>query len=165
MEREIAAVAEASECRHTAWKGPKAEYFPEAWRDKLDALDRRLGYCFVLRQMILPLAECAGQAVEARVLIDNVGVAPIHRPYRFALRFRQGEVSHIVPLTQDIRRWLPDLTWFSEPIAVPAGLHGRETDVETAIIDPVTQRPVARFAIEGDVADGWHALTKMDLME
>ena len=67
----------------------------------------------------MPLEVKPRQRFRVEVLIDNVGVAPIYRPYRFAYRFRQNGREEVVPSKKDIRKWMPDHTWFSERIAAP----------------------------------------------
>ena len=141
---------------------PKSAFFPESWREKLDAFDRRLGYRFVLRQMRLPMEALPGQAFDVAMFINNIGVAPIYRPYRLAYRFAQEGVERIVESAQDIRTWMPDdQTWFHETIALPPDLRLGEVAVSIGIIDPVTRRPVVRFAIDETDADGWHPMTHM----
>ena len=74
------------------------------------AFNKRVGCRFHLMQMVLPVQARPGQPIEAQPVIDNKGVGPICRRYRFALRFSQGQSRRIVRLNQDIRRWLPALT-------------------------------------------------------
>lgn len=142
---------------------PKSCYYPDAWREKLDAFDRKLGYRFVLRQMNLPLDVLPGRPFEVKGLVDNVGVAPLYRPYRLAYRFVQGPTVVIVESAQDIRTWMPGLNWFSESLVVPEGLVQGEAQLSVGVIDPVTRRVVVRFAIEETEADGWHPLTWVDV--
>jgi len=144
---------------------PKSSFFPDEWRDKLDAFDRRLGYRFVLRQMTLPLETCVGLPFEVRMLVDNVGVAPIYRPYRLAYRLTQNGVERIVESAQDIRTWLPDLNGFSESIALPAGFQPGDVEVSVGIVDPVTRRPAVRFAIVETAPNGWHPLTNLEVKD
>jgi len=144
---------------------PKSSFFPAEWRAKLDAFDLRLGYRFVLRQMILSLETRPGQSFEVQTFLDNVGVAPIYRPYKLAYRFVQEGIERVVESAQDIRTWMPEQpAWFSETIAMPAGFQPGEVGVSVGIIDPLTRRPVVRFAIEEVAPDGWHPLTSMDVV-
>jgi len=142
---------------------PKSSYIPEPWREKIEAFNRRMGYRFVLRQLLLPLEARPGQRIAFEAWIDNVGVAPIYRPYRFAFRFRQGASQAVVASTTDIRRWMPDHTWFTEEILFPQSLQRGEVKVDVGLIDE-TGTPRARFAIEEVAADGWHPLTSMDVL-
>ena len=142
---------------------PKSSYIPEAWKDKIDAFNRRMGYRFVLRQMNIPLEAARGSEVDFAAWIDNVGVAPIYRPYRFAYRFRQGKSVHVVHSAQDIRTWMPEYTWFTERITLPAALEPGIAKVDVGVVSPSTDAPVVRLAIEDVLEDGWHPMGVMNI--
>jgi len=142
---------------------PKSTFFPAAWREKLEEFDKQIGYRFVLRQALLPLAVRQGGRFAIECFVDNVGCAPIYRRYRLALRFRQRRGRNfIVPLRQDIRDWLPGHRWFSEKSMLPRGLKPGAVHVDLAIIGN-DNRPRVWFAVEGKRVDGWHNLTSMDV--
>ncbi|HYG77768.1 MAG TPA: DUF4832 domain-containing protein [Planctomycetota bacterium] len=143
---------------------PKSCYIPDRWRDKIDAFDRRLGYRFVLRQLNLPLEAKPGARIPFWMWIENVGVAPLYRDYPLALRFRQGETSHIVNLNSDVRTWLPGDVIHAGKITVPRKLQRGEAEVEIAILDEAGSAPRILFANEGAAATGWLPLTKMDVI-
>ena len=135
---------------------------PLAWRDAVDAFVRKLGSRFVLHQMTLPLEAKPGQKITTTVTIDNKGVAPIYRPYKFALRFSQGKRHAIVPFQQDIRTWMPDYTSFRETFSLPKTLQRGEARVSCAIVEQ--DRPRVRLAIRDVTPDGWHPLTSIDVL-
>lgn len=159
---------------------PKSSYIPDEVREKIDAFNRRMGYRFVLRQMILPLEARPGQRIPFEMFIDNVGVAPLYHPYKLAFRFRQGKDEHIAfPLslsgkeqgeamgsvpTADPRTWMPDHTWFSDEIVFPPTLQRGETQVDIGLVDPATLKPRVRLAIQESLPDGWHPMTSMDVV-
>lgn len=130
--------------------------------DRLIEFDKRIGYRFVLRQLTLPLESRPGGGILLQFFIDNVGCAPIYRPYRLAVRFRQGKRRHVVRLKQDIRGWRPGHTWFQEKIAVPKPLARGEVKVDLGIVDE-TDAPKVRFAMKELTSDGWHPVTSMDV--
>ena len=140
---------------------PKSVYFPERWMGKMMEFEKRMGYRFHLHQMMLPLEAKPGQKIKVDVTIDNRGIAPIYRPYAMALRFSQGKNHRIVRLKQDIRTWLPDFTYFSEPITFPRQLTRGEVKVATAIVNERNE-PVVKFAIRPLANNEWHPLTSMD---
>ena len=148
---------------HTSVFMPKSAFFPAFWREKLEEFDRRIGYRFVLRQALLPLSVRRGERFALEFFIDNVGCAPIYRPYRLALRFRQGRRSVVVPFKQDIRGWLPGHRWFEEKIVLPCGIKPGEAKVDMAIVGD-NGCPRVWFAIDGEQVDGWHALTSIDVV-
>ena len=149
---------------HTSIFMPKSSFIPDRWREKIDAWDRRLGYRFVLRQLNLPLEAKPGARIPFWMWVENIGVAPIYRDYALALRFRQGNESHIVKVNTDIRTWLPGDSILDGNIAFPKKLQRGETGVEIGILDAKSQKPRVLFAIAGRGSDGWHALTKMDVV-
>jgi len=142
---------------------PKSMEIPGPWTDKVMAASQRIGYWFHLQQMVLPLEARAGAACDMSAVIDNKGVAPIYRPYAFALRFSQGATHRVVRLKQDIRTWMPDLTWFGESFVFPAGLRPGEAEVSCAIVG-ARERPAVRLAIKAVDADGRHPLTSIDVL-
>ena len=141
---------------------PKSVFIPDEWYGRIMEFNKRLGYRFHLLQMLLPLEAKPGQRIEIQTTIDNRGVAPIYRPYSFALRFTQGRKHHIVRLKENIRTWLPDLTWFKERVLFP-GLKKGVVKISCSIVDH-EDRPVARLAIKDIDSHGWHPLTSMDVL-
>jgi len=142
---------------------PKSVFFPQEFLDRLIEFDRKIGYRFVVRQMTLPLECRSAQRIRLQFFIDNVGCAPIYRPYRLAVRFRQGRASKVVRLKNDIRKWMPGHTWFEERITVPGGLRKGEVKIDLGIVDE-TDRPRVWFAVKGQTPDGWHPMTSMDVV-
>ncbi len=143
---------------------PKSSYIPDAWRDKIERWNRRIGYRLVLRQMYIPLDVKRGGRIDFAAWVDNVGIAPLYRPYRFAYRFRQGRTARVVYSGQDVRTWLPEYTWFSESITLPEGLEPGTAKVDVGIVDPATDKARVRFAIEEVLEDGWHPMGNVNVM-
>jgi hypothetical protein len=115
-------------------------------------------------KFLIPLEARPGQEIEAQVVIDNKGIAPIYRPYHFALRFLQGKTAYVVRFRNDIRKWMPDLTFFREKIRFPRQLKEGEVRVSCGIVND-EDKPVVRFAIKDVEPDGWHPLTGMDVLK
>lgn len=148
---------------HTSVFMPKSVFYPAAWRDKLLEFDKKIGYRFVIRQITMPLECKPGQAISVQWFMDNIGCAPIYRPYRLALRFRQGKTHRMVLLKTDIRDWMPGHTWFEEPVLVPQGLKPGEVNMDMVIVDEAG-RPKVWFAMDAKTDDGWHPLTSLDVV-
>lgn len=145
---------------------PKSCYIPDEWKDKIAEWDNRIGYRFVLHQLTLPLEAKPGQRIEILVFLDNIGCAPIYRPYKFAYRFRQGKKAEIVHSKQDIGTWMPhEQTWFRDKIIFPESLKPGVAEMDVGIVDPETNVPKVRFAIKEVDDEGWHPMTSMDVLE
>jgi hypothetical protein len=149
---------------HTTVFMPKSVFYPESVMERVLAFDLKIGYRFALRQMLAPLEVRPGAPIRIEVFADNVGCAPLYRPYRLALRFKQGSTKYVVHFQEDIRRWLPGHNVFRETIHVPAALERGETKVALGIVDE-TDTPRAWFAIDAPTDDGWHPLTSMEVIK
>ncbi|MFB3892068.1 MAG: DUF4832 domain-containing protein [Phycisphaerae bacterium] len=149
---------------HTSIFMPKSVFFPSEFLPALIEFDKKIGYRFVLRQMVMPLEGRPGGKIKLTFFIDNVGCAPIYRPYTLAIRFRQGEQSKVVRLKADIRTWMPGHRYFEEQLTVPRGLAKGEAKVDLAITDK-NGKPRVWFAVKCPrTSDGWHELTSMDVV-
>jgi len=145
---------------------PKSCYIPEEWADKITDFNNRMGYRFVLRQLLLPLEVKPGQRFKIQVSIDNMGVAPIYRPYRFAYRFRQSGKEAIIASKQDARGWMPGQVWFEDALIAPAFLKpGGSAKLDVGLVDPETKEAKVKFAIEGVREDNWHPMTMVDVVK
>jgi hypothetical protein len=164
---------------------PKSCYVPEEWMPRIEEFNRRMGYRFVLRQMILPIEVRAGRPMKVEVFVDNVGCAPIYRRYRWAYRFRQNGREEVVCSRQDIREWMPGHTWFEERVAAPGWLRTGAAKVEVGIVEwqgqaPAEQRgfgaeaseatsscptrPRVKLAAEGVREDGWYPVAFVEVV-
>ena len=142
---------------------PKNVFYPEPFRARLAEFDKHIGYRFVLRQLMLPLECQVGKTVKMSLFVDNVGCAPIYRPYPLAVRFRQGKRQFVVHFREDVRRWRPGNSWFEETVRVPEGLRKGEVKIDLAIVDPADKAKVF-FATAGRLDDGWTAMTSMEVV-
>jgi len=144
---------------------PKSSYIPGPLKKKIDEFDRRIGYRFVPRHFDMPLEARGGEKIRMQVWIDNVGIAPIYRPYRLAFRFRQGKRSKVMLAKTDIRKWMPGHTWVRERIEFPRGLKKGEAKVDVGIVDERRKAEQSvKFAVKERLPDGWHPLTSMDVL-
>ncbi|HYE05175.1 MAG TPA: DUF4832 domain-containing protein [Planctomycetota bacterium] len=143
---------------------PKSSFIPDAWRDRIDAFDRRLGYRHVLRQLTLPLEAKPGSRCAFWLWLENVGVAPLYRDYALALRLRQGRGSTVLPLDLDLRAVLPGDAMLTGSFVLPRALRRGEVEVQIGIVDRRTREPVAELAIEPRGPDRWHPLTRIDVL-
>ncbi len=143
---------------------PKSCAIPDEWMARVEAFNRRMGYRFVLRQMVLPLEARPGERFKVEVWLDNVGVAPIYRPYRLAYRFRQNSKTEVVRSKQDIRKWMPGHTWFTEGVTFPQWLRPGSAKVDVGVVDPETEKPRVKLAIQDLRDDGWHPIAMMDVV-
>ncbi len=150
---------------HATYFMPKYTYLPDEWIEKFKVFCRHLGYRYILRQAQLPTQVQAGGNFEFRTWIENVGVAPIYRRYDLVLRLRQeGAGEFFVPLADvDIRQWLPGDFVTHRTLPLPAGLRPGWAEVCVGLVDPASQAPRVRFAVNEQYSDGWVDLGGMEI--
>ena len=149
---------------HVSVLNTKSSRIPPAWTDRFDDFVKRMGYRFVLRQMMTPAKVRRGGFFWYYLWIENVGVAPLYRPYVLAFRLTQGTVREIITSPGDVTQWLPGDSWLDEKRPLPLAFEPGRVDVAVALVDPVTLQPRVRFAIDGTREDGWHPVTSIEVI-
>ena len=142
---------------------PKNVFYPIESRDKLLEFDKKIGYRFAVRQIKMPLEAKGGAGLKIEAYIDNVGCAPIYRPYSMAFRFKQGKKVAVVKFKKDIRTLLPGNNWFSETIKMPNGFKQGEVKIGLAIVGN-DDKPKVWFAMKSKTDEGWQQLTSIDAL-
>ena len=117
-----------------------------------------MGYRFVLRRLEYPRTVRAGQMMALHMWWFNAGVAPVYRDYTLALKFYSANNSEQIPLSTDVKKWLPGDAVFDGSAHVPGTLRSGTYRLRLALLDPRTQRPAIRLAIKGLGPDGWYDL-------
>ena len=142
---------------------PKSSYIPDKWMDKIMEFNKKIGYRFFVHNMIFPLRTKAGSKATFKICIDNKGIAPIYRPYRLAIRLRQGKKQWILPFKADIRKWMPDFNAFTEAIQIPNQVKKGYVELDCAIIDDNDQ-PAIKMAHQECRKDQWYPVTHMEIL-
>src|SRR5262249_55952235 len=75
---------------HVSVLNAKSSPVPLAWRSKVDEFLKKMGYRLVLRELSHQAQATAGTTQLFRSQWENVGVAPIYRPWPLACRGRGG---------------------------------------------------------------------------
>jgi hypothetical protein len=93
----------------------------------------------------------------------NAGVAPVYRSFELALELRSESGSAAIKLPVDLRKWLPGDAVFDGTIYVPENLKPGSYRLRVAMLDPRTEQPAIKLAIEGLQADGWYDLAPIEI--
>jgi hypothetical protein len=144
---------------------PKSTALPEVWMTLLRDFCDNLGYKFVIRQFQSSGRVKRGVPLEYGCWIENVGIAPIYRPYTFALRLTQGNQSYIFESSANILEWLPGDAFVHEKVSIPDCFEPGQIMIHASLIDPATGLPRVRFAVEESDEEGWVALDTFHLIE
>lgn len=169
-------------CHGSLFNGKSGKWPDDpAFRAETERFLKRLGYRIVLREVVHP-AQADG-SFDVSTKWQNVGSAPCYRPYRVAYRLSGGAgVEVVLPGKATVNAWLPgsvelfDEAFFKEVpdlppgplcdvverLVLPDGLPDGTYTLSLALVDE-RSRPAVRLAIHGRGADGWYALSKIEI--
>ncbi len=143
---------------HVSTTNIKSAPIPVEWRAKFDDFQRRMGYRFILRRFEYSKSVQPGAMMPVHMWWLNAGVAPVYVEYDLALQLKSSKASAIIRIPVDVRKWLPGDAVFDGTVYIPDDLGIGTYDVRVAMLDPRTDKPAIRLAIEGRQDDGWYAM-------
>jgi hypothetical protein len=141
---------------HVSSVNIKSSAIPPEWKERFDDFQKKMGYRFVLRRLEYARRAKAGTMSTFHMWWLNAGVAPAYRPYELALQITSSTGSATIKLPVDVRKWLPGDSVYDGTAYVPATLKPGDYRVRVALLDPRTEQPAIRLAIEGRESDGWY---------
>jgi hypothetical protein len=143
---------------HVSALNVKSTPIPREQARAFDELQKKMGYRLVLKRLSYQRAVRAGQMAPVHMHWFNAGVAPPYRPWVLAIQLYARAAAAVIRLPVDVRRWLPDDAVFDGALYVPEDLAAGEYRLRVGLLDPRTDRPAVRLAIQGRDVDGWYDL-------
>ena len=148
---------------HVSSFNAKSSPVPDVWSPLVDKWLNKMGYRFVLRKLEYPSFVCRQGQLSFFSLWENVGVAPIYKDYKLAIRLRNIEKNLILPLSANIREWLPGDILCEEKLYIPHDMPLGKYRLDIAIVSPVSYEPRVKLAIEGVIDDGWYTMGEIEI--
>ncbi len=173
---------------HATYLNNKSAPLPQeaAVRLEIERFLRRLGYRFVLKELVHPLQLTRGREFVLRMKWQNVGSAPCYKPYRIAYRLSSadGTASFVLRGNIQVHRWLPgwvavfspeffasppdlpngDISSAVERLVCPEGLPAGHYRLSLAIVGD-DNIPQVRLAIAGKTPDNWYMVGEVDVKD
>ncbi|MGO8732054.1 MAG: DUF4832 domain-containing protein [Terriglobia bacterium] len=143
---------------HVSSVNIKSSAIPPEWKTLFEDFQKKMGYRFILRRLEYARGAKAGAMIPLHLWWLNAGVAPVYRPYELAIQILSPTGMAITKLPVDVRKWLPGDSVYDGTLYVPAPLKSGDYRLRVALLDPRTQQPAIRLAIEGRQPDGWYDL-------
>ena len=91
---------------HISHFNAKSLPIPYEWKDKIDAWVSKIGYHFVIRKVETPIKVKKETVLSLKLVIDNVGVAPIYKRLPLYIRLKNLIMEKTFETAVDIRRWI-----------------------------------------------------------
>ncbi len=150
---------------HSSWMGPCCPASLEyngIYQKHIDALAKNMGYRFVIESVAHEEKVLAGTTLSVNMTWQNEGVAPFYFNWPIAVGLAdENSVVTYNTVTEDIREWLPGSYEVKAEHVIPENISEGEYTLVVAIIDPATNKPGIKLAIEGLREDGWYGLDKV----
>jgi len=150
---------------HMTVLNAKSSPVPAAWRPKVDAFLKKLGYRFVLRELTNTTEARPGGSLTVRSLWENKGVAPIYHPWPLAYRLRSNadQVVATWKSTASLMSWLPGTNEVEETVAIPAGVPAATYTLDVAILTEDAKAAHVELAIGGKRPDMWYPVSEVTI--
>jgi hypothetical protein len=143
---------------HVSSVNLKSSAIPAEWEKPFEEFQKKMGYRFILRRLEYPRAVKAGAMMAMHMWWRNAGVAPVYREYWLAVELRSEGGGAVIRVPADVRKWLPGDGVFDGTVYVPDTLKRGSYRLRLALLDPRTEQPAIRLAIEGKDPDAWYNL-------
>jgi hypothetical protein len=143
---------------HVSSVNIKSSAIPSQWKKQFEKFEKRIGYRLILRRLEYPQAVRPGEMMPVSFWFLNAGVAPVYRKYILAVELYSREAEAVIDTPADVRHWLPGDAVFEGTLFVPQTLKPGSYRFRVGLLDPRTERPAIKLAIEGRQPDGWYDL-------
>jgi len=150
---------------HVSSFNAKSSPVPEVWSPLVDKWLNKMGYRYVLRKFEYPAFVCRQGQLPFTSLWENIGVAPIYKDYKLAVRLRNEQRTIIFPTATNMRDWLPGDIQYDEKLFIPFDAPIGKYRIEIAVIAPVSHEPRVKLAIDGKTNDGWYSMGEIQIRE
>ncbi len=143
---------------HTTFVGPNSPADIAPGGDLQAGIDHvlsRIGYRLYIPQVTAPRWVLLSNHLDLQLVFRNEGVAPFYFdwPAQLYLIDPQGEIRASHAAAVDLRRFLPDQS-YAVSLSIPLkGLQAGSYQIGFAILDPLTQQPAIRLAMDSTRAD------------
>jgi len=150
---------------HMTVLNAKSSPVPPAWRPKVDAFLKKLGYRFVLRELTHTTEARPGGSMTVRSLWENKGVAPIYHPWPLAYRLRSNtdQVAATWKSAANLMSWLPGSYDVDEVVTIPSGVPAGTYALDVAILTEDATAAHVELAIAGKRPDKWYPVSEVTI--
>jgi hypothetical protein len=141
---------------HATFINDNVGQVPPEQMPKLEAIGRRAGYRFALREISHPDSTTAGEALAVNMKWSNVGVGKLYRRYDLVLYLLDSTGNAVCQQTQteaDPTGWLPGDHSVAATLRLPADLTPGSYTLGVALVGSDTKKPAIHLAIDAPHTD------------
>lgn len=162
-EKTVQAIFDQALKWHISNFNAKSSPVPESLQPLVDRWLNRMGYRLVLRKFEYPAVVAQHGRLPILALMENIGVAPIYKDFRFAVRLKGTHRTLVLPTSADPRQWLPGDNVHLQDLFIPHDLPPGEYALEVGLVSPDSWQPKVKLAIAGVNSEGWYPLGHIEV--
>jgi PKD repeat protein len=138
---------------------------PAAALPAVNAMLKKIGYRYVLRNISHVQSAQAGTPIVISMDMENVGVSPSYGNYVLGVQIRSstGTVISTIATPTQVKNWMPGAFQVDQEITLPSNMVAGQYTIAISIVDPTTRLPKVQLASAGKDANGWYPLTTIDV--
>ena len=133
---------------HISSFNAKSIPIPYEWEDKVNYWISKMGYHFMIKEFAYPEIGAAGDELQLKLTVDNIGVAPIYKQLPLMVRLKNSEKSYEFKTDVDIKTWMPGETENKFSVILPDDVASCEYDIEIGIFNEYI--PMVYFCTDAD---------------
>ncbi|MBQ8319962.1 MAG: DUF4832 domain-containing protein [Clostridia bacterium] len=118
---------------HVSTFNAKSLPIPWEWKDKIDEWIAKMGYHFVIDEVETEEIVKRGENLSLRLVIENVGVAPIYHKLPLYIRLKNSENEKTFETDVDIRKWIEGKYEEEIELSIPKDLLRGEYELQIGI--------------------------------
>ncbi|MFC2075601.1 DUF4832 domain-containing protein [candidate division KSB1 bacterium] len=146
---------------HASIFNNKSSAVPAGWMPYVDDFLRKIGYRLTLRKLSHARRALPGGKLSIAMEWENVGVAPPYRHYKLAFELRKTAFKKYYETGVDMHLWLPGKHTAQVELPLHPDLEPDTYEVYLAWIDPATDEPAIRLAMEGVTSFHWYLVSQL----
>jgi hypothetical protein len=150
---------------HVSSFNAKSSAVPKDMWPEVNRWLKHMGYRFALRRFTYPPVVDTSRKLAFTSWWENDGDAPCYRRFPLALRLSNAKTSVVMVTDADIRTWMPGDSLYNSAVLIPTDLADGNYELSIAIVDPSTNLPKVKLAIEGLRPDGWYRLGDLKVQQ
>ncbi len=144
---------------HISSLNPKSFPIPYEWKEKVEYWLDHMGYHFVIDYVKYPEKAEAGDTLELKIGIDNVGVAPMYHPSDLLIRLKNEKGEYSFKTDVDITKWMPGKTlerlYFELPKDILSGEYKLQMKIENKTAGSIC------FCTDAESCDDWYTVSNV----
>ncbi|MGO4538818.1 S-layer homology domain-containing protein [Paenibacillus sp. 2TAB19] len=154
---------------HTSWLGPSSPARTAYGTDiqsNIETMHKMMGYRYVIEAVKHQPSAKRGKSLSIQTVVNNKGVAPFYQDWKleYSLADGNGDVVFKQLQAADLLALLPGRHLLSDSLDLPATLAAGRYKLLLAVIDPATNEPGMKLAIEGERPDGRYEVGSLQIV-